>query len=197
MIVMMMMIMKVLLIVFGIFVIMSFQFLVFVLIIVEINGNKYILLYLGQIVINVIGFLIVKGFNGVFIWLIILDKDIVIFEVIYVFDCNVGVNLIVGDIIFLDVKVFEYWLSNVYFYLIELFIFKNVQVFFSGNKVKVLVIGKDIIDFFNIQFSLLDGGDIYNVFNGVVNIFEVNFVLEFKKFGLDFWESLSGELVIV
>lgn len=181
----------------GIFAITSLQSLASALTIAEINGNKYISPYSGQTVTNVTGLLIAKGPNGVFIRSTTPDKDIATSEAIYVFDRNVGANLTVGDIISLDAKVLEYRSSNAYLYLTELSTPKNVQVLSSGNKVKALVIGKDTIDPPNTQFSSLDGGDIYNVPNGVANISEVNPVLEPKKFGLDFWESLSGELVTV
>jgi len=47
------------------------------------------------------------------------------------------------------------------------------------------------------QYSSLDGGDIFGVPNAVTNISIANPELEPKKYGLDFWESINGELVTV
>jgi hypothetical protein len=48
-----------------------------------------------------------------------------------------------------------------------------------------------------VQYSSLDGGDIYSLPNGAANISEANPILDPTKYGLDFWESLSGELVTI
>ncbi|KAK4185770.1 Endonuclease/exonuclease/phosphatase [Podospora australis] len=175
----------------------SLQSLVAALTIAEINGNKFLSPYSGQTVTNVTGLVIAKGPNGIFIRSTTPDKDIATSEALYVFDKTVGANITVGDIISLDGKILEYRNNNAYLYLTELTTPKNVQVLSSGNKVKPLVIGKDTVSPPSEQFSSLDGGDIYNVPNGAANISAVNPVLQPKKFGLDFWESLSGELVTV
>ena len=47
------------------------------------------------------------------------------------------------------------------------------------------------------EFSSLDGGDIYAIPNAVANISTENPVLDPENYGLDFWESLTGELVTV
>lgn len=67
----------------------------------------------------------------------------------------------------------------------------------SGNKVTPLVIGVDTLNPPTEQFTSLDGGDIYAVPNAAANISVENPVLNPALYGLDFWESLSGELVTV
>lgn len=47
------------------------------------------------------------------------------------------------------------------------------------------------------QFSGLDNGDVFAVPNEQSRVSEVNPRLDPKKYGMDFWESLSGELVTV
>jgi len=165
--------------------------------IAEINGNKFLSPYSGQAVTNVTGLLIAKGPNGVWIRSTTPDNDPATSEAIYVFSNTVGANLKVGDIITLDGKVAEYRAQATYMYLAEITAPTNVKVVSSGNPVKALVIGKDTLSPPTSKFSSLDGGDVYGVPGGVANISVVNPVLKPTEFGLDFWESLSGELVTV
>ncbi|KAK0640682.1 Endonuclease/exonuclease/phosphatase-like protein [Cercophora newfieldiana] len=164
--------------------------------IAEINGNKFLSPYSGQTVTNVTGLLVAKGPNGVWIRSTTPDDDPTTSEAIYVFG-SVGANVTVGDIISLDGKVTEYRAQTTYLYLTEITSPKNVKVISSGNTVTPLVIGKDTPSPPTKAFSGLDGGDIYNLPGGVANLSVVNPVLKPKEYGLDFWESLSGELVTV
>lgn len=176
----------------------SLQSLAAALTIAEINGNKFISPYSGQTVANVTGLLIARGPSGLWIRSTTPDKDRATSEAIYVFgNTNATATLAVGDTISLDGKVTEYRSSPSYIYLTQITSPKNVQVLSSGNKVKALVVGKDTLSPPTMQYSVLDGGDIYKLPNAVANISEVNPVLNPKKYGLDFWESLSGELVTV
>lgn len=175
----------------------SLQSLAAALTIAEINGNKFISPYSGQAVTNVTGLLIAKGPDGVWIRSTTPDDDPATGEAIYVFSRTAGASLTVGDIISLDGDVAEYRSNANYMYLTEITSPRNVQVLSSGNEVVPLVIGQDTLSPPTVQYSSLDGGDIYNVPNGVANISEVNPVLVPARFGLDFWESLTGELVTV
>ncbi|KAK4237803.1 Endonuclease/ exonuclease [Achaetomium macrosporum] len=175
----------------------SFQSLAAALTIAEINGNKFISPYSGKSVTNVTGLLIAKGPNGVWIRSTTPDDDKATSEAVYVFSNSVGSNLTVGDIIILDGKVSEYRSSASYIYLTEITSPKNVRVLSSGNTVTPLVIGKDTLSPPTMQYSSLDGGDIYSLPNAVANISEANPILDPTKYGLDFWESLSGELVTI
>ena len=174
----------------------SLQSLAAALTIAEINGNKFISPYSGQAVTNVTGLLIAKGPSGIWIRSTTPDDNPATSEAIYVFSKTTA-NLTVGDIISLDGSVAEYRSSASYIYLTEITSPKNVQVLSSGNKVTPLVIGQDTLLPPTVQYTELDGGDIYKVPNAVANISTVNPVLNPAKYGLDFWESLSGELVTV
>ncbi len=165
--------------------------------IAEINGNKFISPYSGQSVANVTGLVVAKGPSGIWIRSTAPDEDPATSEAIYVFSNTVGANLTVGDIISLDGKVVEYRSAATYQYLTEISTPKNVKVLSSGNKVTALVIGKDTPSPPTTQFSSLDSGDIYSLPNGVANTSSANPVLKPTEYGLDFWESLSGELVTV
>ena len=59
------------------------------------------------------------------------------------------------------------------------------------------MIGKDTINPPNKAFSALDNGDVFGVPNNVSLISVVNPTLIPRNYGMDFWESLSGELVTV
>ncbi|KAL2134069.1 hypothetical protein VTI74DRAFT_1065 [Chaetomium olivicolor] len=175
----------------------SLQSLAAALTIAEINGNKFLSPYSGQTVTNVTGLVLAKGPNGIWIRSPTPDDDKATSEAVYVFSNSVGANLNVGDIITLDGKVSEYRSNANYIYLTEVTSPKNVRVRSSGNAVTPLVIGKDTLSPPTVQYSNLDNGDIYSLPNAVANISEVNPVLDPTKYGLDFWESLSGELVTV
>ncbi|KAK4222037.1 Endonuclease/exonuclease/phosphatase [Podospora fimiseda] len=174
----------------------SLQSLASALTVAEINGNKFISPYSGQTVTNVTGLLIARGPNGVWIRSTTPDDDRATSEAIYVFG-TVTSTAVVGAIISLDGKVTEYRSANTYLYLTEITSPKNVKVLSSGNEVIPLVLGEGELQPPTVQYTALDGGDIYAVPNGVNNISAVNPVLEPTKYGLDFWESLSGELVTI
>jgi len=165
--------------------------------IAEINGNRFLSPFSGQTVENVTGLLLAKGPNGIWIRSMTPDKDAATSEAVYVFSNTVGANLTTGDIVTLDGKVTEFRSTANYLYLTEITSPANVRRLSSGNAVKPVVIGKDTQDPPTVQYSDLDGGDVYAVPNAMTNISVANPVLDPKKYGLDFWESLSGELVTV
>lgn len=175
----------------------SLQPLAAAMTIAEINGNKFISPFSGQAVANVTGLLVAKGPNGIWIRSTAPDNDQTTSEGIYVFSDTAGSNLTVGDIISLDGMVAEYRSNDNHLYLTELTSPRNIQLLSSGNKAVPLIIGKDTISPPTVQYSNLDGGDIYKLPNAVANISGTNPVLDPAKYGLDFWESLSGELVTV
>ncbi|KAK3381080.1 Endonuclease/exonuclease/phosphatase-like protein [Podospora didyma] len=175
----------------------SLQSLAAAVTISEINGNKYISPYSGQSLTDITGLLIAKGPNGIWIRSTTPDNDVATSEAVYVFSSTVGANLAVGDVVSLDAKVAEYRSANTYIYLTELTTPKNVKVLSKGNPVVPLVIGQDTLSPPTVQYTSLDGGDVYAVPNAVANLSAVNPVLKPAEYGLDFWESLSGELVTV
>jgi hypothetical protein len=163
----------------------------------EINGPKYLSPYNGQTVSNVSGIITAKGPDGIWIRSVKADKDDRTSESIYVFGRTFGTNLTVGDSIILGGKVTEYRSSSAYVYLTEISNPVLEAKVSSGNQVKPLVIGKDTIKPPTEQLSSLDGGDVFAVPNNQSLVSVANPSLEPKKYGMDFWESLSGELVTV
>ncbi|MBE3042035.1 hypothetical protein IMZ48_05520 [Candidatus Bathyarchaeota archaeon] len=88
--------------------------------------------------------------------------------------------------------------SNVdHLYLTELTSPQNITVVSSGNEVKPLVIGEDTLPPPTSRYSSLDEGGIWGVPNNVSLISVTNPKLKPKKYGMDFWESLVGELVTI
>lgn len=124
---------------------------------------------------------------------------------VYVFDRNIGRNLTTGDIILLDGNVTEYRSSSAYVYLTEITTPRNVRTVSRGNVVQPVVLGRSttgIVGRKNLdppteQFSGLDGGDVFAEPNNISLISRDNPRLRPDKYGMDFWESLSGELVTV
>lgn len=84
-----------------------------------------------------------------------------------------------------------------YIYLNEFTNPANLDVLSSGNDVRPLVIGVDTLSPPTELFSSLDQGGIFGVPNAVTKISEANPALDPTKYGLDFWQSLVGELVTV
>ncbi|KAF2713286.1 DNase I-like protein [Pleomassaria siparia CBS 279.74] len=163
----------------------------------EINSNKYLSPYSGKNVTNVTGIITAKGPSGLWLRSLTPDRHVRTSESIYVFGSTLDANLTVGDSIIVNGKVSEYRSTKDYVYLTELISPVLVKKVSSGNNVKALVIGKDTSDPPTEQFSKLDGGDVFAVPNNVSQISVANPTLEPDKYGMDFWESLSGELVTV
>lgn len=163
----------------------------------EINGNKYLSPYDGKKVTNVDGLVTAKGPNGIWIRSTAPDRDDRTSESVYVFDRNLGKTLSVGDVIQLNGTVTEYRSSKAYVYLTEIINPKLVRKVSSEGAATPLVIGKDTIDPPSKAFSALDNGDVFGVPNNVSLISAANPILIPHNYGMDFWESLSGELVTV
>lgn len=166
--------------------------------IAEINGNRFLSPYAGQTVTNVTGLVLARGPNGIWLRSTSPDHDLATSEAIYVYGSAIlGSNVAVGDIIVLDAKVTEYRASPNYQYLTELTAPINVRVLSSGNVVAPLVIGQDTPSPPTEEYSSLDGGDVFSLPSNVTNVSIANPLLNPTRYGLDFWESLSGELVTV
>jgi len=165
--------------------------------IAEINGAKFLSPFSGQTVSNVSGIITAKGPDGIWLRSTTPDRDERTSESLYVFGRTFGANLTVGDRISVGGRITEFRSNKDYLYLTELdrpVLEKKVS---SGNKVEPLVIGKDTRDPPTEQYSGLDGGDVFAVPNNKSLISVANPTLEPRKYGLDFWESLTGELVTV
>lgn len=165
--------------------------------IAEINGAKFLSPFAGQTVSNVSGVITAKGPDGIWLRSCTPDRDERTSESLYVFGRAFGANLTVGDRISVGGRITEFRSNKDYLYLTELDRPVLEKRLSTGNKVDALVIGKDTRDPPTEQYSGLDGGDVFAVPNNKTLISVANPVLEPRKYGLDFWESLSGELVTV
>jgi hypothetical protein len=164
----------------------------------QINGHKFLSEYNGKTVTAVKGLVTAKGPSGFWIRSTTLDLDYRSSNSIYVFSTSAGKNLMVGVIVTLDATVAEYRSSSAYLYLTELTSPKNVAVISSGNKVSPIVIGEWLLKYPPTeQFSSLDNWDVFSLPNNSCQVSVKNPSLQPLLYGLDFWESLSGELVTV
>ncbi|KAL2865325.1 endonuclease/exonuclease/phosphatase family protein, partial [Aspergillus lucknowensis] len=162
--------------------------------IAEINGNAYISPLKGESVSGVEGLVTAIGEDGFFLRSTTPDSDDATSESIYVYGSNSTSEVTVGDVITLSGKVSEYRSQNAYLYLTEISSPSSIVVKSSGNEVTPVVIGKDRSPPTEI-YSGLDTGDVYALPNNVSQISVRNPVLNPSRYAMDFWESLSGELV--
>ncbi|KXT06625.1 hypothetical protein AC578_8474 [Pseudocercospora eumusae] len=165
--------------------------------IAQINGNKFLSPYNGQNVTGVRGVVTAKGPQGFWIRSETPDRDPKTSDSIYVFGSQVVNRTAVGDVVTLNGRVTEYRSSSAYLYLTEIDRPTNVTVVRSGVQVHPIVIGQQARNPPNKQYSSLDKGDVFAVPNNQSLISTTNPELNPQRYGLDFWESLSGELVTV
>lgn len=166
--------------------------------IAALNGNKYVSSYRNQDVSNVTGLITAKGPSGFWIRSNLPDNDPKTSESLYIFDNKtVSGNLTTGDIVTLNGRFVEYRSASNQIFLAELTRPTNVKVVSRGNQVKPKVIGKDTLSPPTDLYSSLDNGDVFGVPNNSSQITRANPELDPIKYGLDFWESIMGELVTV
>lgn len=103
-----------------------------------------------------------------------------------------------GDEVSFSAQVAEYRSAVAYIPLTELMYPTDLQVVSQGNKVTPILVGKgkDGLQPPTEEFSALDGGDIFAIPNDQAKFADTT-LLQPSKYGLDFWESLSGELVSI
>ncbi|KAI4196905.1 MAG: hypothetical protein LQ348_002228 [Seirophora lacunosa] len=171
----------------------------------DLTGTKYLSPLSGSAFSNLTGLVTAKGPNGLWIRSTQPDDDERTSESVYVFSRSVGANLAAGDIITLDGNVTEYRSSSAYLFLTEVTSPRNVRVVSKGNPVEPVVLGartsaiigeKDVSPPTE-QYSALDNGDVFGVPNNVSRVSQTNPELEPNTYGMDFFESLSGELVTI
>ena len=164
----------------------------------QINGHKYLSPYNGQPVTSVKGLVTAKGPSGFWIKSTTIDLDYRSSNSIYVFGSSTLKSVNVGDIITLDATVTEYRSSPDHLYLTELISPENITVLSSGNKVSPIVVGEWLLKYPPTEkFSSLDTRDVFDIPNNSSQVSAENPSLSPLLYGLDFWESLSGELVTV
>lgn len=165
--------------------------------IAEINGPKFLSPLREQTVSNVSGIVTAKGPDGLWMRSTEPDHDERTSESLYVFSRTFGANLTVGDAIVVQGRVLEFRNNRDFLFLTELADPVLERRLSRGNQVAALVLGLDTRAPPTEQYSSLDGGDVFAVPNNVSLVSVANPDLQPNQFGLDFWESLAGELVTV
>lgn len=165
--------------------------------IAEINGNRFLSPLRGRAVANVTGLVTAVTPNCVFLRSTEPDDDAATSEGLFVYGDSVAGSVGVGDVVRLGGRVKEYRSSKDFLYTTELAEPEDVEVVASGHAVRPLVVGRDTAAPPTGAFSGLDAGGVFGVPNGVARVSEANPALDLAAFGLDFWESLAGELVSV
>ncbi|KAI9369567.1 Endonuclease/exonuclease/phosphatase [Aspergillus egyptiacus] len=161
----------------------------------EINGNAYISPFKDQSVDDVEGLVTAIGEDGFFLRSTAPDSDDATSESIYVYGSNAVSQVTVGDIVTLSGQVTEYRSQDDYLYLTEITSPSSIAVQSSGNEVTPVVIGRDRSPPTEIYSGLDTDDDVYAVPNNASQISVENPVLQPELYAMDFWESLSGELV--
>ncbi|RDW62325.1 DNase I-like protein [Coleophoma cylindrospora] len=164
----------------------------------QINGPRYLSPYAGQNVTGIRGIVTAKGPSGFFLRSVEEDLRSDASNSIYVFGSTFLRNITVGNLIALDATVAEYRSSTAYIYLTELTNARNLKILSSLNPVVPIAIGQNFATYPPAQqFSGFDNGDVLSIPNNSSQISVKNPVLDPTQYGLDFWESLSGELVSI
>lgn len=102
----------------------------------------------------------------------------------------------IGDKITLSGVVSEFHSDNTVLSVTEIDSPTNITVLSHNNTVKPLVVGQKRKPPTG-QYSALDHDNFFSVPNNVSQIEAVNATLQPDKFGIDFWESLEGQLITV
>ncbi len=163
----------------------------------EINGVNFVSKLRGQAVTGVTGLVTAKGPDGVWIRSREADDDDRTSGSVYVFDRSFGGNVTVGDEIEIDGTVTEFRSSPAFLFLTEITAPRLVRKISTGNEVEPVVIGKSGLNPPTEQYTSLDEGDVFGVPNNKSRVSVADPELQPAEFGLDFWESLTGELVTV
>lgn len=165
----------------------------------EINGDRFLSPYNGQDVSNVTGIVTAKGLDGLWVRSVRKGSDSRISDAVYIYGSALAKNASIGpgDVLVLDGKVREYRANKDCLYLTQITSPKVVAILEHGQQVAPKVIGKDTPSPPTMQYTSLDEGDVFAVPNNKSLVSVANPVLEPEEYGLDFWESLSGQLVTV
>ncbi len=167
--------------------------------IAQLNGINYLSPYQGQAVTNVTGIVTGKTSSGLFIQGLSHACDPRIADGVYVYSSSLAKNasIVVGDILTINGYADEHRSDPSYLYSLEIGSPKVTKIVKGGQLPKPLVIGKDTLSPPTQQFSSLDGGNVFAVPNNQSLVSVVNPTLQPDRYGMDFWQSLSGELVTI
>ncbi|PYI33564.1 endonuclease/exonuclease/phosphatase family protein [Aspergillus indologenus CBS 114.80] len=150
----------------------------------EITGDRYISPYAGSQVTGLEGLVTAKGSSGFYLR-----------STIYVYGSSATKSVTVGDIVTLSGKVTEYRSTSSFVYLTEIESATDITVVSSGNTVTPIVIGGKGRSPPTEQFTSLDNGDPFSLPGNSSQLSTANPVLDTTAYGMDFWQSLSGEFV--
>ncbi|KAF8176985.1 Endonuclease/exonuclease/phosphatase [Pholiota molesta] len=169
--------------------------------ITDIQGVAWRSPLVGAVVTNITGLVTARGSNGFYL---AGDKseDVRASYGILVFTSSSTVlkSVTVGDFISLSGKVSEYRpaTSPNYVFVTEITSPTGIAVLSSNNTVTPVILGKDRNPPTQYLSSLDVGPDGFlSVPNNSSQITVVNSTLEPEKYGVDFWESLEGQLVTI
>ncbi|KAF8073837.1 Endonuclease/exonuclease/phosphatase [Lyophyllum atratum] len=167
----------------------------------EIQGPGFQSPLVGQLVSNVTGLVTAKGSSGFWIAGEPVD-DIRVSNGLNVFSTSATIlgNVSVGDIVSLGGIVSEFRSKTAPndLFVTEITSPTNITVLSSNNTVKPVVLGVDRSPPTQHLTPLDVGPDGFlSVPNNVSRVETVNATLQPDKYGLDFWESLEGQLVQV
>ncbi|KAI0406984.1 DNase I-like protein [Xylaria palmicola] len=166
--------------------------------IAEINGNRFLSTYAGQAVTNVTGVVTAKGPSGIWLRSLRPTRDEGVSDGIYVYGTALAKNasIATGDVLVLDGEVAEYRSNVNYIPLTEITFPKLRAVLERNHTFAPIVLGRQRSPPTRLHSSL-DSGDVFGVPNNQSLISVANPRLQPSKYGLDFWESLVGELVSI
>ena len=181
----------------------------------SIQGSTFLSAYDGQTLTNITGLVTAKVWNhGTY--LLPLSKlisskgpaefwlagektdDETVSTGIMVFAPSSLSSVRVGDMISLDAKVFEYQLQPTDLHLTELISPTNITVLSSGNPVVPILLGRDRSPPTQYLSSLDSGPDGFSSVPGNRSLQDTpDRQLQPASYGLDFWESLEGQVVTI
>jgi hypothetical protein len=169
--------------------------------ITDIQGPAWLSPYNGQSVTGLTGVVSAKSASGFYL---AGEKSNDMRKsngiLIYSTSTNVLNSVKVGDLVSLNGKVSEFRSSSNpgYLYMTEITSPTNITVASSGNVVTPVILGKDRSPPTQLYNALDVGPDGWlTVPNNASLVSAVNATLEPTKYGMDFWESLEGQLVTI
>ena len=171
----------------------------------EITGNRYLSPFRESSFTNLTGLVTFIGY-----WTSIRslepDDDESTSESIGILGLSFGFDHAVGDIVTIDGRVSgnsRPWM--VFLFSTDIIFPRNVRLVSRGNPVEPVTLGTStsgIIGNKDLrppteQYNKLDNGNVFGVPNSVARVSEINPQLEPRKYGMDFFQSLSAELVTI
>ncbi|KAL8687705.1 MAG: hypothetical protein Q9218_006199 [Villophora microphyllina] len=170
----------------------------------EITGNRWLSPLRGNFFTNLTALVTATG-TGAWIRSTQPDDDESTSESIRVYNLLFGYDFTVGDIVTFDGQIDEMkdWPLDLFYPVITYP--HNARRVSKGNPVKPVLLGQSTSGIIGNkdmrppteQYNKLDNGDIFGFPNDVARVSEVDSLLEPTGYGMDFFQSLLGELVTI